>query len=57
MTKRAIAQTVSGKLNITQQEAKRVVQNVLDVIKETDELLPHTQYSHLFAAPAPVQIA
>jgi nucleoid DNA-binding protein len=35
MTKRAIAQTVSVKLNITQQEAKRVVQNVLDAIKET----------------------
>ena len=35
MTKRAIAQTVSEKINITQQEAKRVVQNVLDVIKDT----------------------
>jgi len=35
MTKRAIAQTVSEKLNITQLEAKRVVQNVLDVIKDT----------------------
>jgi len=35
MTKIAIAQTVSGKLNITQQEAKQVVQNVLDAIKET----------------------
>ena len=34
MTKRAIAQTVSEKINITQQEAKRVVQNVLDVIKD-----------------------
>ena len=35
MTKRAIAQTVSEKINITQLEAKRVVQNVLDVIKDT----------------------
>jgi nucleoid DNA-binding protein len=35
MTKIAIARTVSEKLNITQQEAKRVVQNVLDAIEQT----------------------
>ena len=35
MTKREIARAVSEKLNITQQEAKRVVQNVLDAIKDT----------------------
>jgi nucleoid DNA-binding protein len=35
MTKIAIVRTVADKLNITQQEAKRVVQNVLDAIKDT----------------------
>jgi len=35
MTKRAIVRTVSEQLNITQQEAKQVVQTVLDAIKET----------------------
>jgi len=35
MTKRAIVRTVSEQLNITQQEAKQVVQNVLDAIKDT----------------------
>jgi len=35
MTKLEIARAVSEKLNITQQEAKRVVQNVLDAIKDT----------------------
>jgi nucleoid DNA-binding protein len=35
MTKLEIARAVSDKLAITQQEAKRVVQNVLDVIKDT----------------------
>ena len=35
MTKREIARAVSEKLNITQQEAKRVVQNILDAIKDT----------------------
>ena len=35
MTKLEIVRAVSEKLHITQQEAKRVVQNVLDVIKDT----------------------
>jgi len=35
MTKVELARAVSDKLNITQQEAKRVVQSVLDAIKET----------------------
>ena len=35
MTKLEIARAVSEKLNITQQEAKQVVQNVLDAIKNT----------------------
>ena len=35
MTKRAIVRTVSEQLNITQQEAKQVVQNVLNAIKDT----------------------
>jgi len=35
MTKVEIARAVSEKANITQLEAKRIVQNVLDVIKET----------------------
>ena len=34
MTKLEIARAVSEKLHITQQEAKRVVQNVLDAIKD-----------------------